>query len=221
MVPYSLYASGKAGRTVFLSTQSEALFQDGNNEKAWDSGGWEPGWRDDQNAFYNRSDIKHLNWPKKLSRFVWSHKAEIPQAVLNKLWEGYRRISWPFVLLLLVQYCFIRTRLGGRIQPLTDVLILVALLSSLLNKNLAFLLIINFMIFPFQLRKIKAFLIDNLTIGFLVIFFNYLILTVLLFGRSRFIGVFDGITMLVFLNLALVSAVIVVSEDLIRSKKGK
>ena len=41
---WSLYASTKMGRLVFISTQSSVVLLDGNNEYAIKTGSWSPEW---------------------------------------------------------------------------------------------------------------------------------------------------------------------------------
>lgn len=88
--PYSLFASGRVGRFVLLSTQGDFVLLDNNNEYSIAKGAWSSEWRSDPEAFYNRAVPSAMPPLRKVLRFYAAHPADLPRAISYKLEFGFR-----------------------------------------------------------------------------------------------------------------------------------
>ncbi|TBR21888.1 hypothetical protein EPO15_09185 [bacterium] len=118
LAPYSTFASKKAGRFVFLSTQGGGALLDDNNEIALRKGEWAKQWRGDPSALYNQPGWKELPAPLKVARFYLSDWTALPRALKYKFDAGLERAySWKLLICLLL--CDALLGLGaGRLRRL-------------------------------------------------------------------------------------------------------
>ena len=104
VLPWSLYASSRAGQVVVLSTQGEVALLDTNNEDSIASGRWEPKFRmepRDPAYFYNRPEVRDLGPLQKVASFWAAHAGQLPRAMWNKLAAAFDSILLALVVLLM------------------------------------------------------------------------------------------------------------------------
>ena len=205
ITPYSYFASSKLGKPILLSTQSKNVFLDGNNEKAWQTGGWEPEWRKKRpNVFYNQPAIRQLKWPQKLFKFVTSHKKEIFRAIERKIRTGFMSVPHLkyFLVLLLALMCFLlstQAKTYLHFYPFFVVILWFGLVQT--DFNFSAVLLVAGMYYLFLNKENRTMINYFVPIEVVVLFLNFLILTVLLFGHWRFTSIIDGFYLLLFFNL--------------------
>ena len=93
ILPWSKYASKKAGKQIVLSTQAEIVMPDGNNELTFESGGWNRLNPNDTNFFYNKAAIKDLPSNTKLKIFFEKYYDKIPIMIYNKIRFGFELVE--------------------------------------------------------------------------------------------------------------------------------
>lgn len=218
ILPWSAYASFKSSQPIILSTQGQAVLFFGNNEYGAD-GSWHPEGYDSSNpqAFYNQPEIKDLPVPQKLLVFYSHHRDLLPQIFFARIRSGF--YSFPFFIasILLISWELLR-------QTFPPVKRHLRLITFILTSSLFYLYLIqDLSLFEF----LKALLPVNRVLGgfvlmfslswlikkqpprldlppvFLILFFNFLLLTLITFGFARFIQVIDFVFMLVFAKYAL------------------
>lgn len=84
VLPYSMYASIKSGRLVFLSTNGSAVLLRGNNEYCA-NGGHHSEWEKNPAAFYQKQDIAKLSTMRKVAHFLISYRHMVPRMFINKI----------------------------------------------------------------------------------------------------------------------------------------
>ncbi|MBF0410394.1 MAG: hypothetical protein HQM10_23810 [Candidatus Riflebacteria bacterium] len=103
LVLYSFYVSNHFGRFVFLSTQSENMLLDGNNELTLENGDWHPEWRQYPDCFYNQKNLEG-GALKKVFEFYRNNPGYLVPAMLNKLKSGFD--SFYFLKLAMILFSF-------------------------------------------------------------------------------------------------------------------
>lgn len=103
VAPYSLFASGRVGRFVLLSTQGDLVLLDNNNEYSIAKGAWSSEWRADPASFYNRAVPGAMPPLRKVLAYYSARPADLPRAVAYKLESGFRyAVFLKFVLAALL-----------------------------------------------------------------------------------------------------------------------
>ena len=214
ITPWSLYASRESGQFVVLSTQGSLVLLEGNNELAWTDGIWHPEYVTDSSAFYNRAEIQRLPVPLRVVRFALRHAGRIPAMVSAKLNEAFGHYLYFRLasLLLLARLLMMlgrsegaARRPGGSLGRLTRYavagLCLVAALASIPLMILMLFAAAAIAAWRGTLERIPF------PLSFAVLFTNFVLITVMIFGDRRFISVMEPFFMLTGLTF-LLSAVL-------------
>ncbi|MCG6551958.1 MAG: glycosyltransferase family 39 protein [Candidatus Magnetominusculus sp. LBB02] len=85
VLSWSVYASVKEGRPIFISTQGQQVLLDSNSVISKD-GRWHANASD---VFYENPEIKRLPGPLKVIRFYQKHRELLPSIFINKLNVGF------------------------------------------------------------------------------------------------------------------------------------
>lgn len=225
VLPWSYYASKISGRTIILSTQTTVALLDNNNEYA-DDGSWHPeGYSYNQDAFYNQPEIKPLSLPAKLMAFYVAYPQMFPNIFLAKIRLGFEGNIYLKMSLMLIGFSLISQsvlsllkKFGIKIYfKITAVMSLfMSLLLVDVFKSQAFLfnftmpfLQINILLFGLILIIILTTLIDkknfkiDLPTSFVILFLNYLLVTVVTVGLPRLTQAIDFVFILVFFQYLL------------------
>jgi hypothetical protein len=213
VIPWSVYASIKTGHPVILSTQGENALLDTNNEFTSD-GRWHPeGFSNGVDTFYLQPWIKKYPDIIKVLIFYSLHPNSIPPTLFHKIDYGFTNFPFFELLILLLIYfqvseisknplivilssapviyfCYMEIfapiSLTGiyRNQPLLWLLhspILIIILSALM--------IYNFI-------KGKSGNIKSIPIFFVILYLNFFLISVTIFGLTRYVQVIDFMFML-------------------------
>jgi 4-amino-4-deoxy-L-arabinose transferase-like glycosyltransferase len=208
ILPWSLYASSKAGKTIVLSTQGDKVMLEGNNEANFTDGGWHPeGVRNNTTTFYSREEIKDLPTTQKIIRFYTEYSDKIPVVIYNKIVSGFEEFIYLKLSLLLIVFEFLlsagdfieKKRWLSAISQWKWISFIITVLIGLTLFKVFSLLMIVFLlaIFTFIIKKIETI---TLPPSFAIIFLNLFFLTIIVFGYSRFVYVADFLFMLVALR---------------------
>jgi 4-amino-4-deoxy-L-arabinose transferase-like glycosyltransferase len=102
VLPWSIYASTKTGRFIFLSIQGSTAILDDNNEFCVD-GGWHPEWVNNKTAMYNTDGIDKKHALEKVINFYWHNPMLLPRCMSQKFLKGFGPFLslWVFVGLML------------------------------------------------------------------------------------------------------------------------
>lgn len=116
LVPYSIFASVKAGHPVILSTQGAGALLDDNNEIALRRGEWARGWRSDPSALYNQPGWRELPAVLKVARFYATDWTALPRALKYKFDAGLGRAFALKLVLCLLLLDSVLSAGGGRVR---------------------------------------------------------------------------------------------------------
>jgi len=226
VLPWSYYASKISGKIIILSTQAPNVLLDNNNEYATD-GAWHPeGYSRNPDAFYNQPEIKFLSLPAKLLSFFMAYPRMLPNMFLSKIQLGFERYVYLKMALMLIGFRLISQsvlrllkKFGIKIYfKITEVMSLFIglLLIYVFFIDRAFLLYItqaflriDILLFGLILMIILGVLIDkkhfkiDLPFPFVMLFLNYLLMTVITSGLPRLTQTIDFVFILVFFKYLL------------------
>jgi len=233
ITPYSIYATKKAGKFILLSTQSEAVILGGNNEFALDGQWHREGFRlNDEQTFYGRAEVRNLSLPAKLVTFYRQNSQLFPKMLLNRIASGFYYFKFFHLTLMLMIYYQVnkilepflkKKKMVIQLSSLVIVEVLGLLLIGLTLTNVSLvngwggriiflvkqILRTNFLLLTTavvtliaKLVKGKQFELD-LPTPLLILFLNYLLITLISFGLPRFIQVIDFVFILLAMRYAL------------------
>jgi 4-amino-4-deoxy-L-arabinose transferase-like glycosyltransferase len=202
---WSAFASMKTKSFVFLSTQTEAVLLDCNNEFCLD-GGWHPEWRGakSETSFYANDQMEGSSSALRVINFYLNHSEIIPTIFYNKIVRGFN--GFTFLLLAMIsvillamdkRFFFLGRRPTLRFFFVAPIFILTCcflLISHFGLFKIPFLIpgyitlgtVILFLYVHLQ-RKFKT---DSPFI-FVIVLLNFLIMTLISFGEPRYIRVID------------------------------
>jgi hypothetical protein len=199
LLPYSVYVSIKTDSVVLLSTQSKNVMLDGNNEESLHSGKWNKQWHFDENSFYNKKMRETGNESSLflLKEFYKVHYKNIPWIIRNKLHDGFRKdfMLEIFAILLFLTNVLVFFRKNYKALALFSIVAVVSyfvlffFLRSFFVTGLVMFLgtIPLFALDGSLLSRASAFWKNTTLMGISLIFLNFFIITILLFGDLRFI----------------------------------
>jgi 4-amino-4-deoxy-L-arabinose transferase-like glycosyltransferase len=210
---WSGYLSSQVHHFTFVSTQSNEVLLDGNNEYCSD-GLWHPEWRDDINAFYNADHGTHLDMLRVIS--FYSHNPEYLLNIPAKIKAGFSPLlTFSFLLtllmILLAIWLFKRSRTYTSklyrylAVPVALGLIVLAVyfgfFSGTLNKlQYSYLVILMLSLYAlyYNQMSVSGFLVPR---EFILIFFNFFIFSVVFYVcnetySSRYVKTMEGIFLL-------------------------
>ena len=218
ILPWSMYATKKAGEKILLSTQGDRVMLHGNNELAYMSweelpeqqkqrygnnpnayipGSWNPVPDGDTAFFYNTAAIKDLPQKEKFSMFMKTHLDKIPDMVYYKLIAGFENFNYIKlgILLMIFEMMYLLTdTLYGNILAKRKQFRWYSLGVTILLAVIAF-KIIPLLVILFALYAVSFFkdtLKDtSVTVPVFIMLLNFLILTASVFGYDRFTYVMD------------------------------
>lgn len=216
ILPWSIYATKSSDQLILISTQSKPALFDGNNEYTVIDGAWHPeGYIDNPNSFYRQPWLQKYPDLIKVAIFYYYHPRIFLPVFLKKLFYAYR--LFPFFkisLTLIISSILINYFLNKKFK-------IVMLMITLLC-------LINIFIFPYpvtgmpfmsQISTSGSLLTVLLTVAMLlayrkkiihtidipapmiIIFVNYLLITLMIFGYPRYIQVMNFVFILVSVKL--------------------
>jgi len=199
---YSAYATQRAHSFIVLSTQTNVVLLDGNNELMRQDGFWHPEWRDNPASFYNQLSRKspELSPTAMVARFYWAHPGDLPRILANKLafaaGGGTRtaRLMWLFMGLMILSIGVslseaTMTRPVWRYATAFGLLAIVFLLNnSFVTLFLLFLALaaMGCLIRPVRSQFAAVWRNPDL-MGLVLIPVNFLLLTLVTFGYNRYV----------------------------------
>lgn len=218
VLPWSLFATKKAGELIILSTQGSVVMLDGNNEAAFKHGGWHPVAPDDANAFYNKAEINNLPATSKLILFYSRYYDKIPIIIYNKLVVGFERFIYIKLTILLVIFealQFLKEQYQEKLSKGISILFkwvpfAGTILLGVISFKIVPLLCILFILLAILFITNNGYTIA-LPVSFFLLLLNFVFLTIIVFGDSRFTFVIDflfiltAIRYLWFITMSLVS----------------
>jgi 4-amino-4-deoxy-L-arabinose transferase-like glycosyltransferase len=210
ITPWSIFTSSRSGHFIVLSTQAKMVLLEGNNEGTWENGGWNPEYKRNPDAFYNRPEIKELPTLQQVARFYLAYPKQIPTVISQKLTGGFS--SFPFlrlaILLILVHLFAILDSMKSRSRPAgtsqvkrpiaTYAAVSIILLAVLASIPLMFLILcsaVGYLGFKGHLERFPF------PVSFAVVFANFVLVILVTFGEPRFISVIDFLFMLTGITL--------------------
>ena len=106
VLPWSIYASVNEGKPVILSTQSDGgvVLVECNNEMVLDTGKWRQRGDDDPSSIYQHPEVKPQAWPVQLMLFFIEYRNRIPNMMGLKIKLAYE--SFPFFKIAMLLLCF-------------------------------------------------------------------------------------------------------------------
>jgi 4-amino-4-deoxy-L-arabinose transferase-like glycosyltransferase len=210
ILSWSIYATDKSGKTVFLSTQTDEVLLEGNNEFSVD-GGWHPeGYSSPTtDIFYNRPEIRNLSLVNKLIAFYKSNPDLILKYAIAKIRFGFESFIFLKAALILLTYeiglLFIKNykrliefwklfSLFGVIQVFHPNPSLIPIINNyyFITVEIVVLVIIGLSAWIFKKR------IDTIEIPLFLVFLilNFVLISLVIFGYPRFIQVIDWLFIL-------------------------
>jgi 4-amino-4-deoxy-L-arabinose transferase-like glycosyltransferase len=207
---WSCFASIKTKSFVFLSTQTEAVLLDCNNEFCID-GGWHPEWKRAkfETSFYANDQMKGSSSSLRVINFYINHIGIAPTIFYNKVIRGFN--GFTFLLLAMISVIFLAIDKRFRLFHIREASKFFFLAPVFLLAT-SFLLINHFGLFktPFLVPGYVTFailllflyihlpgkFIPGSPIIFVIILTNFLIMTLISFGEPRYIRVIDFIFIL-------------------------
>jgi len=206
VLPWSVYATHQTGQFTVLTIQASEIMLDGNNELTWEDGGWHPEFRNGAfpAAFYNRADIASLSTPQKVLKFYTAYPEKIPAVIYNKLKSGFGAFPYLRVALVLVLFGIFavlrapvgKTRAPDRVSIAAGLLVIIAAYDIVLLLGLFG----AAMIFLLYRRRVTQFL---LPLPIVIPLGNFFLISLLVFGDSRFVSVIDNLFTLTALSFLL------------------
>lgn len=226
VLPWSLFATQKAGKPIILSTQGNAVMLDGNNEYSFKHGGWHPMAPDETGALYNQPEIRDLPLASKLFHFYSRYYDKVPVIVYNKLVWGFERLIFIKLAILLVILealqliiKYFMEKSDKRISPVWRWLAFgCAVLLGVAFFKIVILLGILFILLPILFILKRGYAI-SLPIPFFLLFLNFVILTIVVFGDPRFVSVIDSFFILASLRYVWSSAMTALGYSYVRNNR--
>jgi hypothetical protein len=202
VLPWSLYASIRSDKVIILSTQGTPVLLEMNNEYCID-GGWHPEYSQSSESFYNNDGIDKSRTLLKVGNFYWKNPRLFFQIMSKKLINGFSPFVyfWLFIIFVLLnEIC----RLGlkwlkvGYLQLFFLIVILTTsflvsyyirtIILSIVQIRISILMILLFGIFGWLIYLYKSGKLSvPIPTSFLVIWGNFLIMTLISGAISRYI----------------------------------
>lgn len=211
VLPWSVYVSDKIGTFTLLSTQTEEVLLDGNNEYCAKSGLWSPEWEKNPDSYYN-NDNQQLSPIKRVIDFYLTHPDLIINSFINKIYSGFFVNPFFLIFFLLIIFKYLKESFkepkyfyisSTVILAICGISILLHLAYAIKFEKILFLNPYISFLEPFSLlMKLLIVLIltfsfikiySNLPIIFNIVFINFLFLTLLTIGERRYTGTMDFI----------------------------
>ncbi|MBF0544635.1 MAG: hypothetical protein HQM08_09385 [Candidatus Riflebacteria bacterium] len=101
VILYSTYVSRHFGKFYFVSTQSDNMLLDGNNEFTVEDGDWHPEWRKCPNCFYNKKGLEGSSVMRVIAFYI-ENPFLLPIALYNKLHSGFDSFQFLKISLILL-----------------------------------------------------------------------------------------------------------------------
>lgn len=220
-VSWSIYGSQKLGRPVFLTTQDDLILTMGNNERSMNGEPYMVLPEDD--SYYNKPEVKKMPIYLRIITFYLNHREMIPGVFINKIYVGFEGLAFfkiaISVMIFETWYSILSSVKKKKIFPhlitimilgMTVFLLLSLFRSSIVGKYLPVIsdginisrLLILLMISLGIYFKIKGCL-PSLPVPMVIFVANFLLITLMTFGFSRYVLVIAFITILAGVNYLL------------------
>ncbi len=197
LAPWSIFASVETGAFVAISSEGETILLDSNNEKSTD-GNWHPEWRNNKDFFYAKDQLDQKSSTVRVLNFYLTHYAMIPKMLFNKTVRGFGTFNYLYVSMIgaLVLFCrkFTRNKLsvtGYRIYLLVGIILMIATAFEFGTDHPAAPWIKTGILILFLLLYFTKWAYEKIPVIFFILFVNFLLITLILYGAPRLIEVID------------------------------
>lgn len=219
-IPWSVYASVKTRQLVVLSTQGSNALLDTNNEYTSD-GLWHPeGYSYSVNNYYRQPWIQKYPDPVKVILFYWQHPTALPVTMFHKI--DYAFSYFPCFIIIILLMIYFQITDGGKSQIFRQIALIPLLYYiirlfispmqiTLINRTQPIiwlyhspvLLLILVLISIFNRIRGRKSIVSNIPIELVILFLNFFLISVIIFGLTRYIQVIDFIFILVAIRYLL------------------
>ncbi len=200
----------------FLNTPSYAMlrfllpqkgFLDTHNELAI-NGDWRPEWRNDPNSFYYNDEMAEAPALLRIANFYVHNPGKILVMAFNKINRGFNNFKFLRVALIFLLLRGIWSMIKGRVSIKVEIAIMLICLPFVLApfyEPLSQTLVLSaatlmILVIPLTIYFRKRLSMFQYPAIFNVVFFNFLVITVLAMGMTRWIQVMDFIFILVAIH---------------------
>jgi hypothetical protein len=194
---WSITATSQAGTFILLSTQGSRVLMDGNNEYSFKSGGaWSPQWDSDPDSYYNDPVVKDKSVLYKVTIFAMKHINQYPGLIRDKINTGFsgHLAIWIKLFTLFLAFDIITwVLMRGKYKPPSikmaalSLLCLSVFLLYYFGVSVWFYILISLILGTYKSlshdKRVECFVHSA---PMVILFLNYLLLTVVIFGHPRF-----------------------------------
>lgn len=233
---WAKYASEKAHKTVVLSTQGSVVLLDGNNE--YTQGGWEPRWAEHKESFYNNDGMEKSSIILRICNFYLHHLSLFPVLMFKKLLIGF--VTQLFTCLIFIIWLFLsiqKSRIYTNSPNIIHTLLGICLIAFsvfhiytlhtsaflwkvyyflLTNKLVLSILVGTTIFYIFTIKSDILGYIKNIPFVIWSVWANFILLSLVIFGESRFVAVMSFLFALYFFHLLSMF----ISRAKIKTQKG-
>ena len=210
---WSVHVSLHVGKPVFISVQAGTALKSGNNEWSFSGTGADNyTWQENESGFYYRPEIRPLPEPVQVLLFWKEHLGQMPSLVHKKIRQAFDSPALYVTLLFFILECFfsLTKYFRERARRLLRFLAVIGILSSAIFVSAlnAGPIYIYFGLLICCIRVVSRsggqYLIP---MPLALIFFNFLFITIIVFGLFRFIVVMEWVFILTAISYCAASAV--------------
>ena len=226
---WSVHVSIHVGKPVFMSIQGGVTLKAGNNELSFNGTGADnASWQKDKSSFYYRPEIRPLPEPVQVLLFWKEHAGEMPGLVHKKIRRAFDSPALYVTLLFFILECvfsltkYFRERARRPLRFLAVIGVLGgAIFIGPLNAGPLY---IYFGLLIYCIRAASRsggqYL---LPMPLALIFFNFLFVTIIVFGHFRYLVVMEWVFVLTAISYCTVSVVFVLQylDEQQRHSNGK
>jgi len=199
---WSVHVSLHVGKPVFMSIQAGTALKAGNNELSFSGTGADNDrWQENKSGFYYRPKIRSLPEPVQVLFFWKEHLGQMPSLVHKKIRQAFNSPALYITSLFFILECFfsLTKYFRERARRLLRFLAVIGILSSaiFISPLNAGPIYIYFGLFIYCIRVASRgggqyFL----PMPLVLIFFNFLFITIIVFGQFRFLVVMEWVFIL-------------------------
>ncbi len=203
---WSVHASLHVGKPVFISVQAGLALKGGNNEWSFSGTGADNyTWQENESSFYYRPEIRSLPESVQVLLFWKEHLGQMPSLVHKKIRQAFDSPALYVTSIFFLLECFFSlTRyFRGKARQLFRVLAVIGILSSAIfvsPLNAGPIYIYSCLLLyciRVASRSGGQYLIP---MPLALIFFNFLLITIIVFGLFRFIVVMEWVFILMAIS---------------------
>ena len=211
---WSIHVSIHVGKPVFMTIQGGTTLKAGNNELSFNGTGADnDSWQEDKSSFYYRPEIRPLPEPIQVLLFWKEHAGEMPGLMHKKIRQAFDSPALYVTLLFFVLECIfsLTKKTRERSSRLLWFLAVIgvfggAIVGSPLNVGPLY-IYTGLLIYCIRAisRSGGQYL---LPMPLVLIFFNFLFITIIVFGHFRYLVVMEWVFILTAISYCAASAVV-------------